>query len=332
MKVDNGTNLAKHPTEVSVQSADTRPWQGLKRTLSKHWRLVQLGFLGLSLLLIAISLYTNWNALSSFSWELNYPLFVVSLLLVSVMMFTLAVWWTFSIRSMQEQLGWREGTRIWAISQLAKYLPGGVWNYVGRAYATVRAGVSQQHSIVSLVIETILRLLAAIIVFFASLPLWPEADRSQLPLIFLVSALLMGLVALHPVILSWTANTALRVLRRQPVDLTAVKYRHIMRLLVGHVLTVVGAGIAFFLMVASVYPMPAHAALPLAGMLAISVVAGFLNPITPHGLGTREGVLILLLAFYVPMPVAIVIALLSRLWLTLAELIGVLIISLAFRA
>jgi hypothetical protein len=91
---------------------------------------------------------------------------------------------------------------------------------------------------------------------------------------------------------------------------------------------VAAAGGAFYVMVISVHNVPIKAAFPMAGMLAISVISGFLNPLTPHGLGTREGLLIILLNQYLPLPVAIVVSLLARVWLTLSELVSVLLTAL----
>jgi uncharacterized membrane protein YbhN (UPF0104 family) len=304
----------------------------LKRVLNRHWKAIQYCFVGLVFLFIAIALVTNWKELSSFNWELNYLWFTGSLVLVSVSMLSLAVWWTLSIRLLHEPLGWGRGTRIWSLSQLAKYLPGGVWNYVSRAYASDKAGVSKRHTVLSLVIETVLRILAALIVFLASLPLWPRSEWSLIELLLVLGVLLLGLLVLNPSILNRGINLALRIIKRPPVDLRSLKYGHVFGLLAGHILTVVGAGIAFYLLVASVHSVSIDTAIPMAGMLAISVIVGFLNPLTPHGLGTREALLIVLLSYYLPLPAAIVVSVLARLWLTISELATVLVVTLVFRA
>ena len=60
----------------------------------------------------------------------------------------------------------------------------------------------------------------------------------------------------------------------------------------------------------------------LAGIVNVSATVGFLVLIAPSGLGVREGVLAFLLSLYLPAPVAVTISLASRVWLTLAELMG----------
>jgi hypothetical protein len=307
-------------------------WQALNRIVETYWKLIQWSVVGLSFVLIGTTLYLNWGNLSSFDWHLNYLWFGVSLVLVSLVVPLLATWWTLNIRLLHEQLGWRQGARIWAFTQLAKYLPGGIWDYVSRVYASNRVGVSKSSATLSLAIEAVLRTQAAVIVFLLSLPFWPKTEWSHGELLVITSGLLAGFVVLHPFTLNRGMNLALRMLQKPPVSITSLKYRHILGLLGGHIATAAGAGGAFYLMVIAVYYVPLNAALPMAGMLAISVIAGFLNPLTPHGLGTREGLLALLLRCYLPLPAAIAISLLARLWLTLSDLVGLLIVTLTCRA
>ena len=52
-------------------------------------------------------------------------------------------------------------------------------------------------------------------------------------------------------------------------------------------------------------------------------VVGLLAFLTPGGLGVREGALALLLSPFLPVPLPTVVALLARVWWTVAELISV---------
>jgi len=63
----------------------------------------------------------------------------------------------------------------------------------------------------------------------------------------------------------------------------------------------------------------------LTGALAISSTLGLIAIFAPSGLGVREGVLVYLLSFMMATPVAVIISILTRLWMTLIEigLIGV---------
>jgi hypothetical protein len=81
-------------------------------------------------------------------------------------------------------------------------------------------------------------------------------------------------------------------------------------------------GLAFAALIRSIFPLPASAIpLALAGYAA-GYAVGFLSLLTPAGLGVREGVLVLALAPVMPAGPALVVALLSRLWMMVFELLG----------
>ena len=84
-------------------------------------------------------------------------------------------------------------------------------------------------------------------------------------------------------------------------------------------------GIGFYLFVDSVYPVAPQYILFLTGALAISSTLGLIALFAPSGLGVREGALVYLLSFMMATPVAVIISILTRIWMTLIEigLIGV---------
>jgi hypothetical protein len=48
-------------------------------------------------------------------------------------------------------------------------------------------------------------------------------------------------------------------------------------------------------------------------------MAGFLNILTPAGLGVREGIISFFLSFYLATSVAVIVALVTRVWSTLVD-------------
>ena len=93
-------------------------------------------------------------------------------------------------------------------------------------------------------------------------------------------------------------------------------------LVVGYAVYWAVTGLAFAALVASIYPL-AVADVPLVvAAYAAAYAAGFLALLTPAGLGVREGVLVVALAPVLPAGPALVVALLSRLWMMLVELAG----------
>lgn len=81
-------------------------------------------------------------------------------------------------------------------------------------------------------------------------------------------------------------------------------------------------GLVYFLFLASLTPLPLGVLPQLAGVNALSFVAGYLAFVTPGGLGAREAAMTALLLPLVPASVAAVLAVASRLWTIIAEVAG----------
>jgi uncharacterized membrane protein YbhN (UPF0104 family) len=88
-------------------------------------------------------------------------------------------------------------------------------------------------------------------------------------------------------------------------------------------------GFGFYLFVDSVYPLALRYSLFVAGAVAFSSTLGLIALFAPSGLGVREGALVYLLGFIMPTPVAVILSILTRIWMTLIEigLIGVVYLS-----
>jgi uncharacterized membrane protein YbhN (UPF0104 family) len=110
--------------------------------------------------------------------------------------------------------------------------------------------------------------------------------------------------------------------RGQDIPNLHIRRRDLVALLPGYVAVWLIYGGSVYLLTASVYPVSLDALPTLTGMYALAWVLGFLSFITPSGLGVREGILSYMLSFVVPVPVAMLLALLLRVWMTAGELLS----------
>lgn len=85
-------------------------------------------------------------------------------------------------------------------------------------------------------------------------------------------------------------------------------------------------GVAFYFFVSAFHPLEIDALLPLTGSLAAATVIGFLVPLAPNGWGVREGILVFMLAQFVPTSVAVMVSVTSRIWLALVEALWVILL------
>jgi len=222
--------------------------------------------------------------------------------------------------------------KAYALSQPAKYIPGGIWHLPGRVILYRRYGVPTLAGSAALFWElTTTSLAAAILGILASGR--GLTDTHLLPVVTAIglAALISCLAVLFLPIASlseWLSHRQIRL----PVPVTVATSRrsrgerayHWVLALGGFMFSWTLTGVAFWIMVLSVV---AGAASPIAlvGIFSAGWVIGFVTVFAPGGVGIREIVLALLLAGIFPEPYPVVIAAMSRIWWTLAEVIVVLI-------
>ena len=270
--------------------------------------------------------WENWNQLEGASFTFRFLPFLVSTLLF-VLSYFIQVWaWYLITLRLGIAIPLKETVESWFYSQLGKYLPGKVWLFLGRLYLYGSKGKSKKTVIVALYFETVTVVMAAGLVFLVSLFFLREI---QPPAPWISSAWLIPLfflcfLFLHPRVLQEIFNKILQALKRAPISIF-ISYMETLSIVGVCVLSWLVGGIGFYLFVDSVFAVSSGYLLMLTGALAISSTLGLIALFAPSGLGVREGVLVYLLSAIMPGSVAIVLSILTRLWMTFIEigLIGV---------
>ncbi|QPC84686.1 hypothetical protein G4Y79_10005 [Phototrophicus methaneseepsis] len=186
-----------------------------------------------------------------------------------------------------------------AISQLAKYLPGGIWHFVGRAGFYRHAGMPLKKASQAMIIENIWLVTSALIAGAAYCAVYYLAS----PLDILV---VVGLIVVHIAILFLSSppepGRLLSVLVAAGLEWASLTLM----------------GIALWLIV----PEMADAGyLSLAiGAFCISWVIGYVAIFAPSGIGVREGVLVALLASVAPPETIVLYATIHRFAWIISEL------------
>ena len=202
---------------------------------------------------------------------------------------------------------------------MGRYLPGKVWQVLGMVYLCGQENIPKAKSATSIVIAQAVSILSAFFLMgfyalFASVENFPQVTY----LLFLFIPL--GLVAIHPSVLQWVINKSLKKLRREPIVLN-IKFSDMVSLFVFYLVGWGVYGTAFYFFINSVHDLSAALIPAIICIFATAYTLGLLFFLIPGGLGIREGLLATLLSTYIPLPIATVIALLSRIWFTAAELV-----------
>lgn len=294
------------------------------RPLWKKWQKhIQLALVLFLTLYLVSWLYGNWQSLARYDWEFDYYS-----LAISGFPFVISVWlgalgWGKVLRILEPDVSWDTIISIWMFSLSGKYLPAGTaWYVAGRMVLCDRYTIKKQHASVSILLEFVLVVISCSVVFLISLPFW-QGDRPVVGIESIVlGVVLLGLFILYPPVLERVINLLACMVRRGAIRLQ-LRYRDTLSLLVPYLAFWLSLGTAFYFLCNSVHPTPASflRLVVLSGAFAASWLVGFLAVFAPSGLGVREGTLTLLLSFHMPMPVAVVVSLLSRVWSAIGELL-----------
>jgi len=271
--------------------------------------------------------WDNWNQMKDVPFTLQPFPFILSTFIFAFSYF-IQIWaWYIITLKLDIALPIGETLQSWFYSQLGKYLPGKVWLLLSRFYFYESKGMARKRISVALYLEMAAVIVAAGLIFLAALILFKEMVPfySGGPFWCLVLAfILLAFIFLHPKVLQGILNWILIQLKREPV-LLSISYSNIVWILFVCIVAWMIGGIGFYLFVDAVYPVAPQYILFLTGALAISSTLGLIAIFAPSGLGVREGALVYLLSFMMAAPVAVIISILTRLWMTLIEigLIGV---------
>jgi len=301
-----------------------KAWYGpLLNAARRHQRVLSASVMSVIFSLLAWRLYRDWHRLpAGLLQTVDYPMLSMSLVCLMGALLLVSARWGLTLRVLGQPLPWRTSVRIWFLSQAGRYLPGGIWPYVSRFHLS-QGKMSGSTAALSMVLETLLRVLSEFLVFLCSLPFWLNRSLVDSRILILSGGgVIVGLCLLHPrwVELSYRSTLLRRMGIRMDLEPPCLPhYGAMLGLLAYYMATVLGVGAAFSLLVRAIYPLPWRVYPILTGGLAVSVVVGFLVPLAPGGWGVREGLLTLSLGQIMPTPVAIIISVVCRLWLSLAE-------------
>ncbi len=296
------------------------------RVRTRLLRIIQWAIVVAIFVFLGRMVWDHWSQLKGapFTFE-AFPLFLATLLFAFSYFIQIWAWYLITLK-LKIALSPSETLKTWFYSQLGKYLPGKMWVLLGRVYFYESRGKSKKSISVALYFEMVTMIMAAGLIFLASLLLFKEIGSSSsgihsgwLALLFSI-----GFLSLHPRVLEKILNWTLVRLKREPLTLS-ISYFDILWILFICIVSWVVGGVGFYLFVDSLYPISSKYVVFLTGALAISSTLGLVAIFAPGGLGVREGVLVYLLSMMMPAPVAVIISVLTRLWMTLIEigLIGV---------
>ncbi len=295
-------------------------------------RVLQIGLPLVILVFFLVQIKKDWSNLTAHTFQWNPWLLALAFLGFMLQELSYGLIWQAVLARLGHRLDLRLCLRVYLASEFVRYIPGNVWHVLTRILWVGKYGVSRPIAFASMTIELITKLAAGALVFAVSLLFWHDVSAIRQAGVISVAGEVVGvvtifalLVLLYPRVLNGLLNVALRLLKRGPVVLT-LRYSDILLITLAWCVSWGIAGAAFYILLLALWPGTPLLALPICiGIYALAWDIGFVSFFTPSGLGFREAAIVGLFALALPLPAGLgtIMAFLSRLVSTLAELVCV---------
>ena len=278
-------------------------------------------FIGAAIGFVALTIVRNWAELTSYDWALD----PVELLISTAGLSAVLAWGVYVWHRVLARFGASMPLpallRVWFLSNLARYIPGKIWQFVGVVQLARGTGIAAPVLLASMVVHVGFSVLSAAWIGLAALPfIYPETDAA-LMLWITAAATAAALLLVHPAVLNLGLRLVPKALHREVLAWEGT-WRDGLSLLMLSVFSWLTYGFFFYVFVDAIVEIPASAYTVLTGVNALAFLAGYFAVVAPGGIGVREAALALLLGPVASAGVGAVVAILSRLWIIAAELIG----------
>ncbi|MBN2404440.1 MAG: glycosyltransferase [Coriobacteriia bacterium] len=294
------------------------------------WRLLRYGLLAAVGFLIYGSLQQGFEESSFIDLDFNPLLLGTSFVLFAAYYLSFINGLRLLFSTLGHKLPFSEVFKLSFMSNVGKYVPGGIWPIASRVALASKVGITPPEMLLASAFESALSVAGGSVVVLAAFALGVSAPARE-PLLVIMAVSLAALAALHPAVLRFSMRLISRVLHADILVKDLPVHRSI-PLALYYSVTWLIAGAAFYAFTRSILPDAVASPFAYAGYYAAGNIIGLVVLFAPGGLGAREGALVLLLTAPLGAAHGAVIALAVRVWTTLIELgLSLLAFALPFR-
>ena len=266
-------------------------------------------------------LYYGWDELSQYHFEFKYKMFLLSFVPLTINFLITSVYFQRLLKVLGVSVNLTNTFKVIFLSRLGRYIPGGgVWIFVGQVYLFDKEKVSKLIVLIANIMLLLIYTLYGLLVFIAFYLFYPDS-KLAIPKVALIFVCFVCIIILHPKIFSKVVNLISFKLKGEKIKIS-YNYSDLIYFTVLCIVDWLIFGVGLYFLINSFYSVSINLIPIFAGTFAISWILGLYIFITPDGLGIREGVQSYLLSFFLPLPIAIIFSLMTRLWSTIGDLIS----------
>ncbi len=301
----------------------------IRKFFQSAWfkRLLQALFVLGSFYFLGASFFENRVAIVALFRSLDWGIFSAALVLLFLSFLPRPAALYYFLRGSAEQIRFVDSSRAYFLSQLAKYLPGGVWVFPSRVILLRDSGVSASSASLGLMYESIAMVISSALVAFPALAVVPAAQLIHPGWVWGVGlGSVLGILAVlfSPEWLQKITPTLFRRLNFLESMAKIPKRLRVVNISLStgiYTLMWISTGISFYMLILALggdtdldFYIPV-------GIFALAWLVGFLSVFNPGGIGLREAAILLFLGNWLPESQLVLLALLSRVAWSLVEVL-----------
>jgi len=231
--------------------------------------------------------------------------------------------WAASLNWWQQRLDFRAALSMFVLTNLARYIPGTIWQFAGLAAFAVAERVSPVAAASAVLLQQLVLLGTGVLLSLALAPAFLSPAAAALPpwaaLVIVVAGLVL-LMSLFPVALP-ALQRRLEALLHRTLPMPQPPAAGFARYVVGSTLGWLGYGASFWLFARAVLGAAAPGPVLAATAFIASYVAGIIAVFAPGGIVVRETALVAALGSHIGREHAFLLAVSARLWLVALEIL-----------
>jgi glycosyltransferase 2 family protein len=307
--------VADGPEQGSQPPSRGRAWLALAVRVVNS-KAVRWGFVAAAVALGAYWVAAHWTQVRAGLASLGFLAVAGALVAVVLALVGTMQVWRVLLAALGSPLSARPAARVFFLGQLGKYLPGSIWPVLAQMELGTEHHVPRHRSASASVLTMLFCLLAGLLAALVTLPFAPGARSYRW--VFLVAPVL--LICLLPQVLNRILDRLLRLARRPPLE-QPLAGRAVVAALAWALVSWVCFGLQIWLLAIKLGAPDGRAALLSIGGFAFAWCVGFVIVFVPAGAGIRDALLIATLGPMLGVGKATAVALVSRVVMTVGDLI-----------
>ena len=288
-------------------------------TKAKMMKCCKVIFMILVVFFLGKYFVSNYEDIKALDIQLDWKIFVLSMLLYFVYKLTLSCLWHYITYLNGANIRLRDAVVAYLYSILGKYIPGKVFMLAARIPPYDEKGVPMRKVTICFLLENVCTLLGAAFLFLISLFFFPNDILSDYKYVT-IGLVIAFFICINPKIINFFLRIVGKVMKKDDMEIP-MSYLDMIKVVLLFILNWIIVGTGVYMLVVSIYPVPASELLFVGGVYGLAAIIGILAIFTPSGLGVREGIIAIGLALVMPEEYVVIVSLISRLWATIAELI-----------